>query len=143
MSSQAVVDASLVVKWLLREPGSDSARDLVARWTESGTQPMAPRLLIYEVANVLLRRVRRDQLSLNQALRTFTNLLELGIELVDDAQVHKRAIEIATYVNQGAVYDAHYLALAERLNCECWTADLAFHRATAGITNRVRVLESQ
>ena len=30
---------------------------------------------------------------------------------------------LATRFNRPAAYDAHYLALAEMMNCEFWTAD--------------------
>ena len=34
-----------------------------------------------------------------------------------------QAYEVATRFNLPRTYDAEYLALAERLNCEFWTAD--------------------
>ena len=37
-------------------------------------------------------------------------------------------MDIASELRQGAVYDAYYLALAESLGCELWTADRRFHR---------------
>ena len=38
-------------------------------------------------------------------------------------------MELADQLQQGAVYDAHYLALAESLGCDLWTADARFSRA--------------
>jgi predicted nucleic acid-binding protein len=32
-------------------------------------------------------------------------------------------VELAAAHNLAAAYDAHYLALAERLGIDCWTAD--------------------
>lgn len=42
---------------------------------------------------------------------------------VDSAQDVLRAVELASDLGLPAVYDAHYLALAERMGCELWTAD--------------------
>ena len=40
-------------------------------------------------------------------------------------------MELASELRLGAVYDAYYLALAESLACELWTADRRFHRIAA------------
>ena len=43
---------------------------------------------------------------------------------------------MASRLNQGAAYDAHYLALAEEFGCELWTADGRFFRAvSSGVDN--------
>lgn len=43
--------------------------------------------------------------------------------------LHHRAWERAYRFKQPAAYDAHYLALAEMLGCEFWTADRRLHNA--------------
>ena len=40
-----------------------------------------------------------------------------------DAHLHQEALKMANLYNISATYDAHYLALAERLQVELWTAD--------------------
>ena len=64
--------------------------------------------------------------------------LASGIELREDPNLHARAMQIAGQLRQGAVYDAHYLALADILGCEYWTADERFYRAAAPVSQRVR-----
>ena len=137
-----MVDASLVVKWLLDEKDSQEARRLSEHWLSMGIQPAAPRLLMYEIANTLHLKVRRGQSPIDEVWKAFADLTTYDIEIIDMESIHARAIELATQLNEGAVYDSHYLALAEHLDCEFWTADLAFARASAGITDRVRVLAS-
>lgn len=56
-------------------------------------------------------------------------LLDSGIQFVEPAGLHRRAIELAGQLKHSAVYDAHYLALAEALESEMWTADERFYRA--------------
>ena len=138
-----MVDASLVVKWVLREEDYVEARGLSDYWASTGVQPVAPRLLMYEFANILHLKVRRGQSSIDEAWAAFAELIGFDIEFIDMESIHARAIELAIQLNEGAVYDSHYLALAEHLDCEFWTADLAFARAAARITERVRVLASR
>jgi predicted nucleic acid-binding protein len=51
-------------------------------------------------------------------------------------------MELTAELKQDAVYDAHYLALAEALNCELWTADERFYRAAISGHTQVKWLGS-
>ena len=131
MNGFAVVDASLAAKWLLEEEYSDNANSLARSWADVGTTPVAPYLMPVEVANVLHRRVVRNELSVQAAVSLLETLLASGVELRETPRLHSRALELADRLQQGAVYDAHYLALAESLSCELWTADVRFFRAAS------------
>ena len=67
MSSVVVVDASLAVKWLVREIHSDKAYVLARAWVREEVFPMAPYLMPVEVANALYKRVIRKEISLQEA----------------------------------------------------------------------------
>ena len=54
-----VVDASMAVKLLIAEEGSDAARDLVA----SGDEMHVPRLMASEIANALWRKARLGEIA--------------------------------------------------------------------------------
>jgi predicted nucleic acid-binding protein len=43
--------------------------------------------------------------------------------LEQDPGINLRALEIMERFALPSAYDAHYLALAETRQCECWTAD--------------------
>ena len=117
------MDASLVVKWLVEEEDSRTAVALADSWYSSGMQPVAPPLMAIEVANALYRRVVRGELGVANAARLLENLLASGVELRDTPGLLSRTLELSLHLRQGAVYDSHYLALAESLNCDLWTAD--------------------
>ena len=138
MSEMVVVDASLAFKWLVSEENSDRAHALSREWVKAGIQTAAPYLLPVEVANALHRRVARGELTVSDAARLLEYLLASGIELRDAPNLHARALQLASHLQQGAVYDAHYLALAEILGCEYWTADERFYRAASPGTPNVR-----
>ena len=142
MSGVVVVDASLAVKWLVREVHSDKAYALAHSWAREEVYPMAPYLMPVEVANALYKRVMRKEISLQEASSLLDGLLSTRIELREPAGVHVKAMELAAELKQDAVYDAHYLALAEALNCELWTADERFYRAATSGHTQVRWLGS-
>ena len=92
----------------------------------------------FEVANVLHRGVLRGELSVVDSTRLIARLLESRLELHQPPGLHARALQLASQLNQGAAYDAHYLALAESVGCELWTADERFYRAVSPGVDNVR-----
>ena len=135
MSGYVVVDASVATKWLVREEHTDKALAILSAWHDEDITPAAPYLLPFEVANALHRKVSRGQLSVGDTARMISQLLSSRLELHHTAELHVRALELASELRQGAVYDAHYLALAEEFGCELWTADQRFHRVAEGAGN--------
>ena len=140
MSRFVVVDASLAFKWLIEEVDSDKADSLVEVWNDWGIQTVAPYFMSAEVTNILLQRMKRGEISLDEGLRLIEKLLSSGIELHNPPDIHRRALELASELGQGAAYDSHYLALAESLDCEMWTADERFYRVASPASARLRLL---
>lgn len=140
MNGSVVVDASLAVKWLVNEVHTDRAFALARSWVRSGIQPVAPYLMPVEVTNALYRRVVLRQVPILAATELLGVFLGTGIELREPAGLHRRAMELAARLNQDSVYDAHYLALAETMDCELWTADERFYRAASPSFKIVRWL---
>lgn len=54
---------------------------------------------------------------------TLAAAVKLPIHLYDDEDMHARAMFFARHLGLPASYDAHYLALADHLGAELWTAD--------------------
>ena len=138
--SPKVVDASLAVKWLVDEEDADKARALYRGWVDSGVQIAAPYLMLAEVANAFHRKVVDGEIELQSATRILENLSAIEIRFHNPPNIHVGALRLADRLNQGAVYDSIYLALAERLDCELWTADRRFYRAARRFSDRIRWL---
>ena len=128
MSDFVVVDASLALKWLLEEDDSNQAQALLESWGREDRRPAAPHLLPAEVTNALHQQVVKGELTVPRAVTLIDDLRSL-VDLHALPHVHGRALELASELGQGAAYDCHYLALAEALGCELWTADERFRRA--------------
>ena len=124
MTESLVIDATCAV--LLVVPGPDQARyeDLFGGWQRAGHDLYAPGLWIYEVTSALCKAVRFGGLKDAEASRCLTQALNLGVRLVaaDEAQV-RAAFAWTVRLHRAAAYDSFYLALAESLGCELWTAD--------------------
>ena len=135
--TDVVIDASLAVKLIFNEEHSDEAKALTRSWADSEIVPIAPHLFPFEIANAIHKRVARGETNLRTAAGLFRAVMAYVFELRAGPYLHERAIQLASQLNQGAVYDAHYLALAEALNCELWTADRRFTRAVQQVSENV------
>ncbi len=138
MNDYVVVDASLAFKWLVKEMHTDEANNLGRSWNRQGIRVAAPYLLPVELTNALHQRVVRGELTVDAATQRLAGLLSSGLELHQPPRIYGRALALAGQLGQGATYDAHYLALAETLGCELWTADRRFYRAVHPVVERVR-----
>lgn len=130
--SRLIADASVAVKWLVPEDGSDRALALF------GQGVVIPAFLRIEVANVLRSMTARGRLSATQAVDAFQALLEMPVEVVaEDPDLMEAALRIGIALRH-SVYVCLYLALARRLDLPLWTADrrLAALGAEAGFATR-------
>lgn len=121
-NSWLVVDANLVIR-LVADPADAQVQTLWDEWMQAGRRLAAPTLLAYEVTSVLHRYARLGYLSANSVRLALDAAFALPIELHGDVDLHWRALELATSLDLPAAYDAHYLALAQRLGAEFWTGD--------------------
>jgi predicted nucleic acid-binding protein len=131
MKNTVVIDSNIALKWVLDEQDSPEALALLTEWVRKRTTLLAPALLAYEAANILFQNVRKDKITFETARNGLKRVILAGIEFdfPYDYRLSQRAIELANKFNLPATYDAHYLALAERENCELWTADSRMWRA--------------
>jgi predicted nucleic acid-binding protein len=127
--SPVCVDANLVVMIVAPEVQRPLALSLWRSWLEQDRETIAPHLLAYEVTSALWRKAARGLLNLEEAQRAVQAALGMGVTLLDPPGISERAFELAAHFRRPAAYDAHYLALAEHLNCSFWTADERLYNA--------------
>lgn len=119
-----VVDANLALALVLATPYSDRAQVLWERWASAQAVVFAPDLWAYEVTSALRKAMVITGMLLPEAEARLETLVQLGIRLVPPTpSLDRSALRWASRLEQTVAYDAHYLALAEALACEFWTAD--------------------
>ena len=116
-----VVDASVVVKWLIVEEDADVARQLAT----GGQDLHAPRLMASEVASALWRKARLGEIERRAAGILLANVPDMPVRWNDDETVAADAVRLALALDH-PVYDCVYLALAHRIGAVMVTADRRF-----------------
>lgn len=122
------VDASLVVKWLADEEGSDIARGLNNAWRKKGTQLIAPGLLDYEVGTALRRKVRGGLFQTEDLFPIFDLYKRSEILLFHLPDLLVQAVPLAISLDQPTIYDIAYLLIAKQQKTDFVTADEKFCR---------------
>src|ERR1022692_2886373 len=118
------VHAAAVVDGLDPEVPDDApARLLIDKLIASGSELVAPSLLWLEASNVLLAGIRRGRWDGAAADSAFALLARMPIRSADIPADRERAFELARRYDNWPVHDMVYIALAERLRTEFYTAD--------------------
>jgi predicted nucleic acid-binding protein len=118
-----VVDASVVLKWFLREVDSAAADLLFENFLNDEVELLAPDLIVVETASALWKRAMiRKEMSAEEATLIHRDLLTLPLSLVASGTLVDAALQIALK-HKHSVYDAFYCALAIERQCDFVTAD--------------------
>jgi predicted nucleic acid-binding protein len=139
------VDASILLKWTVPEDDSAQALDLLNHFIETGATIVEPLLCLYEVPSAIRRKVTKHQISEDEAAEALGKWSFLTAQLnisTEERRRIQRAWDIASSHGLGRIYDCIYLALAEELGADCWTADARFHSAVSAEFPRLRLLSS-
>jgi predicted nucleic acid-binding protein len=120
-----VVDASVVIKWHVDEIHADAARRLLA---DDAPALHVPDLMFPEVGNILWKKIRRNDLTEEEARRIAHLVVVAPLDVHPSAPLLEAALEIAIRTGR-TVYDSLYVALAVRLDCRLVTADERHYNA--------------
>lgn len=135
--SAIVLDASVAVKLVSREPESDTARTRVF----AATTVLAPDWMLLEVAHGLWKKARAssfDQANVQSGVATLAQIVD---DLTPATALLPAALELS-FALPHPIYDCLYLALAIERRCAVLTADHKFiERANQGVfRDRVEAL---
>ena len=118
-----IVDASVALKWVCDEEGSDRAATLL-----DGRPLASPSLWLVEAANALWSRAQRGELSVAEAEERIIELAGAPVEAIDAQEITPSAFNLACALKH-PVYDCLYLEVAIRTSGRVITADRRFYAA--------------
>lgn len=116
-SRAVVVDASVALKWIIQEDGTDAALELRKHLL------IAPDLILAECSNALWRKAERGELSEDEAVVAAELLAHSSIDLRSTRRLAGIATRMAIALGHPA-YDCFYVALAQAEGIPLVTADL-------------------
>lgn len=131
-----IVDASVAVPWLIKTPFSAAARGL------SIANLVAPRLLLVETTNALLKHSRVGQITVDCIVSGVAELKRVIPGFVDDEALLPAATEIAATRNH-KIYDCLYLALALDRREPLATADRRMAVLAQSLSIETHLIEPQ
>jgi predicted nucleic acid-binding protein len=119
-----IVDASSGIKWFVPEVYQADAQ----RLQNPVHELHVPTLFDVEIGNVLWKKVRRGELTRDEAMAILAQLPTLPLNRHAEAPLLDSALDLALQT-QRTVYDCLYLALAIQLGGQMVTADQRFFNA--------------
>jgi len=121
MSAAVVIDASVALARVRREPGWQDIDRMLRAWRTKGLVLCVPNHFWLEISNALIRGHRMPAAAV---LEVVHHLDELGLETVElDRPLLVLALDLAERHGL-TMYDAAYLAIAESLGSRLFSADL-------------------
>ncbi len=119
-----VIDASVVVPLIIAHPLTRAAEDCLRHWKQEYYRLVSPCFMPVEVVSALRQAVFLGKFNPQQALQAVDILMAMGIELVlPSAEVLQASLRWAERLGQSKAYDSQYVALAEQMEAELWSAD--------------------
>jgi predicted nucleic acid-binding protein len=130
-NSLVVIDASVAVKAILPNPLQGHSLALVQTFAE--VQPVAPALWAYETTSAIVKTVHFGEITDREGREALEKLNALGVRLfAADAEQNQAAFDWTMRLKRASAYDSYYLALAQVLECDFWTADKRLFNALQG-----------
>jgi predicted nucleic acid-binding protein len=122
--NRIVIDASVAIKWSIPEIHSAEA----LRYLDPSLERQAPELLLAEIANILLKKTNRGEITPDQSLRIADDVRQSDVTIYPMSDLIVSALSIALATGRSA-YDSMYLALADALGTQVVTADRKLYNA--------------
>ncbi len=119
---EAVVDASVALKWIIPEPDTEKALALYQ------ARLFAPSFLLTECGNALWSRVQRGLMSAQEAANGLAELGNVPVTMALLETLNASALDLALHLKH-PIYDCLYLALAIDFDIPLVTADQRFLKA--------------
>ncbi|MBM3144432.1 MAG: type II toxin-antitoxin system VapC family toxin [Chloroflexi bacterium] len=124
-----VIDASFSLSMLLDHPFQEASLVVADELKRARKQFIAPDLWAYETTSSVCKAVHFGLIDQDEARQILALLWALGVQLIFPEDIHnQRAFDLTVRLKRAASYDSYYMALAESMKCDLWTADKKLYR---------------
>lgn len=106
-----VIDASVCLKWVFEEEGSEKARFLLKQQEQNKLLLLVPELWEYEIVNGFASAVLRKKISFLKAKQLLTLVFKANLEIISIGGSHIKCLENANKY-QISAYDSAYVTIA-------------------------------
>lgn len=136
VKNNLILDASVIIKWFIDEPDSNQALVYLSTFQNGQTTIIVPSLLFYELGNILVSK----KAAVGRVGEIMTMLLNLGLESEDIGlrwfrKIYQNAVEYSI-----TFYDAAYITLLRKKNCQFITADQKLFEKVHKIFSGIKLL---
>lgn len=139
----AVIDANIAVYCVIPSLPHAAALALLEKLVRQEVELYVPHLWLAEVTTAIRKLIAAHNLTPESGGMALEAALNLPVQVIpEDAGTCRRALFWADRLGQTAAYDAIYLALAESLSADLYTADRKlFNRCEDLGVDFVKILE--
>lgn len=121
--SVKVVDASIVIKWVIQEEYTEDALKLRDDFLDGKVEVHAPNILLLEIASALRKYCLKNFIKRDIADKVLELIVNSGIKLHEiDMDIALKSLKTSLDYNI-TVYDAVYIVIALKLNTVVYTTD--------------------
>lgn len=128
MAKRLIVDSGVAVKWIIEEPDSPVADQILQSYQQSQLAFYAPDLILPEVGNIIWKKVIFSGLDVCDAKAAIKKVDSIHFELINTSTLFDEAFVISVNFKR-TFYDSLYLAAAKELECDLITADERLHNS--------------
>ena len=124
-----VTDASFCLSILLNHPLQKASLVVADTLKREEMQMVAPSLWAYETTSSISKAVHFQMVTIDEAEQILALLEDFGVQWIPPDEIYNKRAFNLTMRKRAAAYDSYYLALAESLKCDLWTADKKLYQA--------------
>lgn len=131
MVKKVVVDSSVAIKWFVPQPHSIKALEILNQYRDGSLSLLAPDLIYAEVGNIIWKLHKFQNVSEPDAQAILKAFRLVTFVITPSASLLDNAYQLAV-THQRTVYDALYIALSLRHQCQFVTAEEKLVNAVSG-----------
>lgn len=131
-----ILDASVVIKWFTKEQDSDKAIVYLKSFYDNKITILVPSLIFYELGNILIKK----KSSKNKTAEVKKKLQDIQLEIKDMGlewfgKIYENSLDYSI-----SFYDAAYITLMQKYNCEFVTADKKLYKKVKKKFSNIKLL---